>query len=133
MPGLDTNVLVRWIVDDDAQQGRRVQALFEEVRQQRSMLFVPTTVMLELEWVLRSRYDFDKPVVLGALNALLETQELEFQDEPALERALSLYRQNSADFADCLHAGQCGSAGRVPMITFDDAAARLPGVELVKV
>jgi predicted nucleic-acid-binding protein len=132
MPGLDTNVLVRWIVDDDAQQVRRVQGLFDEVRQQRSMLFVPSTVMLELEWVLRSRYGFDKPEVLGAFNTMLETQQLEFQDEPALERALSLYRQNSADFADCLHAGQCGSAGRAPMITFDDAAARLPGVELLK-
>jgi predicted nucleic-acid-binding protein len=88
--------------------------------------------MLELEWVLRSRYGLDKPTVLGAFNALLETQELEFQDEPAVERALSFYRQSSADFADCLHAGQCGSAGRVPMITFDDAAARLPGVELLK-
>jgi AbrB family looped-hinge helix DNA binding protein len=54
-------------------------------------------------------YEFDKSTVLGTFNVLLETQELEFQDEPALERALGLYRQGSADFADCLHAGQCGS------------------------
>jgi len=51
----------------------------------------------------------------------------------ALERALSLYRQSSADFAGCMHAGQCGSAGRAPMITFDDTAARLPSVELLQV
>jgi predicted nucleic-acid-binding protein len=133
VPGLDTNVLVRWIVDDDPRQATRVQRLFEEVRELRSPLFVPSTVMLELEWVLRSRYKLDKAAVLGAFNALLETQELEFQDEPALERALSLYRQSSADFADCMHAGQCGSAGRAPMITFDDTAARLPNVELLKV
>jgi predicted nucleic-acid-binding protein len=133
MPGLDTNVLVRWILDDDARQATRVQKLFEEVREHGSPLFVPSTVMLELEWVLRSRYELDKSAVLGAFNALLETQELEFQDEPALERALSLYRDGSADFADCLHAGQCGSAGRSPMITFDETAARLPNVELLKV
>jgi predicted nucleic-acid-binding protein len=132
MPGLDTNVLVRWILDDDPRQAARVQRLFEEVSEQQLPLFVPSTVMLELEWVLRSRYKFDKSTVLGAFNALLETQELEFQDEPALERALSLYRQASADFADCLHAGQCGSAGRAPMITFDETAARLPSVELLK-
>ncbi len=131
MPGLDTNVLARWIVDDDPRQAKRVQRLFEEAQEQRSSVFVPSTVMLELEWVLRSCYKFDKPTVLGAFNALLETQELEFQDEPALERALSFYRQSSADFADCLHAGQCGSAGRIPMITFDDTAARLPGAELL--
>lgn len=133
MPGLDTNVLVRWIVDDDPRQATRVQKLFEEVRETRSLLFVPSTVMLELEWVLRSRYKLDKSTILSAFNALLETQELEFQDEPALERALSSYRQSSADFADCMHAGQCGSAGRTPMITFDDTAARLPNVELLKV
>ena len=133
MAGLDTNVLVRWMLDDDPRQAARVQRLFDEVREEQSPLFVPSTVMLELEWVLRSRYALDKSTVLGAFNALLETQELEFQDEPALERALSLYRQSSADFADCLHAGQCGSAGRSPMITFDEAAARLPSVELLKV
>jgi predicted nucleic-acid-binding protein len=133
MPGLDTNVLVRWILDDDARQAKRVQKLFEEVREQGAPLFVPSTVMLELEWVLRSRYELDKSTVLGAFNALLETQELEFQDEPALERAVSSYRDSSADFADCLHAGQCGSAGRSPMITFDETAARLPNVELLKV
>lgn len=87
-----------------------MQRLFEEAQEQQAPLFVPSTVMLELEWVLRSRYEFDKATVLGAFNALLETQELEFQDEPALERALSFYRQSSADFADCLHA--LDSAGR---------------------
>ena len=132
MPGLDTNVLARWILNDDPRQSARVQRLFEEVRQRRSALFVPSTVMLELEWVLRSRYKLGKSAVLEAYNALLETQELEFQDEPALERALSLYRQASADFADCMHAGQCGSADRAPMITFDDTATRLPNVELLR-
>ena len=132
MAGLDTNVLVRWIVDDDPRQATRVQRLLEEAQKQRSPLFVPSTVMLELEWVLRSRYEFAKSTILGAFNALLETQELQFQDEPALERALSFYRQTSAEFADCLHAGQSGSAGRAPMITFDETAARLPGVELLK-
>jgi predicted nucleic-acid-binding protein len=132
MPGLDTNVLVRWMLDDDDRQATRVRRLFEEVRLQRSTLFVPSTVMLELEWVLRSRYDLDKPTVLGAFNALLETQELEFEDEPAVERALIFYREGSADFADCLHAGNCGSAGRAPMFTFDDAAARLPCAQLLK-
>jgi predicted nucleic-acid-binding protein len=132
MPGLDTNILVRWIVDDDRRQVLLVQRLFEEAQEQESPLFVASTVMLELEWVLRSRYEFDKGTVLGAFNALLETQELEFQDEPALERALSFYRQSSADFADCMHAGQCGSAGRAPMITFDEIAAPLQGVELLR-
>lgn len=92
---------------------------------------MPVTVMLELEWVLRSRYAFDKPSLLRAFNALLETRELEFQTEAAIERALHLYRQGSAEFADCLHAGLCGDAGRLPLLNFDEKAARSPEVQLV--
>jgi len=129
MPGLDTNVLVRWLVNDDRRQVVAVQQLFESARAGRISLFVPDTVALELEWVLRSRYGFDKTSVLQTFNALLETQELEFQTEAALERALHLYRQGSADFAECFHAGQCAAAGRTPLLTFDAKAARLPDVQ----
>ena len=129
MPGLDTNVLVRWLVEDDDEQTARVQSLFESVQANEGTLFVPNTVALELEWVLRSRYQFNKATVLRTFNALLETQELEFQDEAALEKALHSYRQGGAEFADCLHAGQCGAANRLPLLTFDERAARLPNVE----
>ena len=93
MPGLDTNVLVRWLVADDDDQTQRAQKLFKSAVSRQATLFVPSTVMLELEWVLRSRYRFDKNTVLQAFNALLETQELEFQAEDAFERALHAYRQ----------------------------------------
>ena len=131
MAGLDTNVLVRWLVADDDVQVARVQALLESGRSTGRSFFVPTTVLLELEWVLRSRYRLDKPAILSALNALLETQEFDIQAEAALERALHLYRQGRADFADCLHAGPCGAAGQALLLTFDAQAARLPQVELI--
>ena len=131
MAGLDTNVLVRWLVADDDAQTALVQALLESGRAAGKAFFVPTTVLLELEWVLRSRYGLDKPALLLALNALLETQELDIQAEPALERALHLYRQGRAEFADCLHAGLCAAAGQAPLLTFDAVAARLPQVELM--
>ena len=131
MAGLDTNVLVRWLVADDDAQVARVQALLESGRSAGETYFVPTTVLLELEWVLRSRYRLDKPAILLAMNALLETHEFDIQAEPALERALHLYRQGRAEFADCLHAGLCAAAGRAPLLTFDAQAARLPQVELI--
>lgn len=132
MPGVDTNVLVRWLVEDDDKQTARAQRLFESARADQTLLFVPSTVVLELEWVLRSRYQFDKETVLGTLNAVLETQELEFQDEAALEQALHVYRQGTAEFADCLHVGMCAAAARTPLLTFDEKAARLPNVELLE-
>jgi len=131
MAGLDTNVLVRWLVDDDAGQSRRIAAMLESAARLDETLFVPLTVMLELEWVLRSRYAFAKPDILLALNALLETRELEFQAEPAVERALHAYRQDTADFADCLHAAACWVEGKAPMLTLDAKAAKLADAKLL--
>ena len=131
MPGLDTNVLVRWLMDDDPKQSARARRLFTAARAGQTMFFVPATAMLELEWVLRSRYDFNKATVLQAFNALLETQELEFQSEAALEQALHLYRQGTTEFADCLHAGLCSAFDRAPLLSFDAKASRLPEIQLV--
>ena len=101
MAALDTNVLVRWLTDDDAKQSVIVARLFELAIEKDERLFVPATVILETEWVLRSRYRFDKPLVTAALDVLLGVTELEFQTEPALEQALWLFKQAGApDFAD---------------------------------
>lgn len=132
MPGLDTNVLVRWLVEDDDDQVARVQRVFEAARASQVPLFVPSTVVLELEWVLRSRYRFDKAILLQTFNALLETQELEFDSEATVERALHLYRQGAAEFADCLHAAICGAADQAPLLTLDETAARLPEIQLLR-
>ena len=131
MAGLDTNVLVRWLTADDAVQTAKAEDLFRKAVARGESLFIPITVTLELEWVLRSRYGFDRDRVLSAFNALLETQEFELQTETALERALALYRRGIAEFADCLHAGSCDAAGRTPLLTFDVKAARLAHVDLV--
>jgi predicted nucleic-acid-binding protein len=66
-------------------------------------------------------------------NALLETQEIDFQDEGALDRAPHHYRNEAAEFADCLHAGICAAGDRSSLLTFDKVAARLSGVELLEV
>jgi predicted nucleic-acid-binding protein len=132
MAGLDTNVLVRWLLDDDARQTASISALLSDVRARAETLFVPTTVALELEWVLRSRYGFDKLTVLKTFGALLETQELDFENEGLLEQTLALYKQGRADFADCLHASACAVARRSPLLSFDRGAAKLEGAALLK-
>lgn len=131
MSALDTNVLVRWLVQDDEDQAEQVEALFRSSIATRQPLFVPCTVILELEWVLRSRYGYGKPAVVQTLDSLLEAQELEIQFEAAIERALYLYRQGKADFADCVHLGLSGAAERLPFMTFDERASQLAGVELL--
>lgn len=133
MAALDTHVLVRWLTDDDAGQSAIVARLLASTASRNERLFVTVTVMLETEWVLRSRYRFDKSLVTAALDALLGAAELEFQTEPALEQALWLFKQaGSPDFADCLHVALVGQAGQGPLLTFDERASRLEGAQLLR-
>ncbi|MFA7669609.1 MAG: type II toxin-antitoxin system VapC family toxin [Burkholderiaceae bacterium] len=132
MAALDTNVLVRWLVNDDARQTASVGALLDLHAATGDLLFVPLTVALEIEWVLRARYRFDKATVIGTFDAMLTAAELEFQHEAALEQALWHFRQGgSPDFADCLHLALVGNAERGPLFTFDRKAAKLDGAQLL--
>lgn len=131
MPALDTNVLVRHLVQDDAAQAAAVGALFEQTAAKGGVLFVALTTALELEWVLRSKYRVGKTDVLKAFSALLESRELLFQSEPVLEQALDLYQAHNADFAECMHLAACLADGHAPLMTFDRQACRLPDVQAV--
>lgn len=130
MAGVDTNVLVRYLVNDDPKQGAVAARLLNEAGAAGEPLVVGSTVALETEWVLRSRYRFDKAAVLRTFLALLGTREIGFEGEDAMEYALVLYADSSADFADCLHLARYTIDGAGPMLTFDAKAARLPGARL---
>jgi predicted nucleic-acid-binding protein len=132
VPTLDTNVLVRLLVADDVRQAEQAAAVVREAVEAGDPLFLPLTVVLELEWVLRSRHRFRKDVVLATLVKLLESREIEFQDEASLERALFFYRSRKADFAECLHLGCAVTHDRMPLVTFDCQAARLDGTKLLR-
>jgi predicted nucleic-acid-binding protein len=131
MPALDTNVLVRYIVQDDATQLDLARRLINRCVSEGSTLFVPVTVVLELEWVLRSRFGFVKDEVLLTLSSLFSAAELTFESERALEVALQLFRKHSADFADCLHVALATQAGEQPLWTFDKGAAKISGAQLL--
>ena len=131
MAALDTNVLVRYLVSDDKKQFK-VAKEFIEGSASDGNLFVPISVVIELEWVLRSLYDLDKDSMLELFSRLLESSELKFQEEPSLEIALSLYSENNTDFADCLHAASAFTYGYTPLMSFDRNASRLDEVELLQ-
>lgn len=131
MPALDTNVLVRYIVQDDTAQLAAAKRLISRVVADGAALFVPVTVVLELEWVLRSAFGFAKDDVLHTLSSLFSAAELTFESERALEVALHLFRDGSADFADCLHVALATQAGEPPLWTFDKGAAKVSGARLL--
>ena len=131
MASLDTNVLVRFLVRDDAPQGAAAASLIRSAVRKGEPLFVPVTVLLELEWVLRSAFGFDKPAVLQALFGLLGSFELAFESEGAIEMALAQYERSAADFSDGLHVALAQRANQSPLWTFDKAAAKLDGAKLL--
>ncbi|MGA2903204.1 MAG: type II toxin-antitoxin system VapC family toxin [Candidatus Korobacteraceae bacterium] len=103
MTAVDTNVLVRIITNDDERQAARA-ALFLR-RQDR--VFLAKTVLLELEWVLRRGYRYTPHQVLAAFRALINTRNVEVEDELAVSQAIHWY-QRGMDFADSLHVASAG-------------------------
>ncbi len=132
MPSLDTNVLVRYVVHDDSGQLAAAKRLIARCVAEGQTLFIPVTVTLELEWVLRASFGYEKDSVLRALSNLFSAAELTFESERALEVALQLYREGSADFADCLHIALASEAGERPLWTFDKSAAKVIGAQLIR-
>ena len=127
MLGLDTNVLVRLLVADDAAQTRRARALVERAVEREEPVLVSLPVIIETEWVLRSRYTFDKAAILASLSGLMAAREFTFEDEPAIEEALYRWKDSAAGFVDCLiaaHNRRLGARQRRPSMP---PAARVPG------
>ena len=131
MAALDTNILVRYLVEDDAAQLAAAKKLIRSALATGETLFIPITVTLELEWVLRSNFKFNKEQVTTTLSSLLAAAEITFESEPAAEIALALYRKSSADFSDCVHIALAHMAGESPLWTFDRAASKMDGAKLL--
>ena len=131
MAALDTNVLVRLIVQDDPAQVASAMKLLAKCILDNETLFVPITVSLELEWVLRSSFGFSKPLVIQALSNILTAVELSFESESSLETALLNYQQGTADYSDYLHLALAEKVNAQPLWTFDKAASKANGAKLL--
>ncbi len=127
MLGIDTNVVIRLIVSDDAEQTCRARKLVEQALSHDEPVLVSLLVLLESEWVLRSRYGFNREALLSIFRALLEASELSFEDEPALEEALFRWKDSACGFSDCLITAHNRRMGCRATATFDGKASRLPG------
>jgi predicted nucleic-acid-binding protein len=127
MIGIDTNVLVRFLVRDDERQFARAQRLIKRESGRGDTVLVSQLVLLEAEWVLRSRYALAKSEILRAFSGLLDSVELSIEDEPSVEQALFVWRRSSAEFADCLIGARHLNLGCRATASFDGRALKLPG------
>lgn len=127
MLALDTNVLVRLLVIDDPAQCVRARALVEG-----TPVRILRTVLLEAEWVLRARIGVERERIHAFFAGLLDTRNIEFEDEAVVRDAVDLHRRGF-DFADAMHLASAGAGG---LASFDEKlvkrarrlkrAARLP-------
>lgn len=119
MIALDTNIVVRLLADDDPEQSRRASELLEE-----DAVFVPLTVLLETEWVLRSVYALERDAVLRGLQNFLGLPNVTAEAAGRIARALSWYEQG-LDFADALHLACAVESRAQAFATFDVKLRRL--------
>jgi predicted nucleic-acid-binding protein len=105
----------------------RSQRLIGREVQAGTPVLVSHLVLLETEWVLRSRYKLSKAEIVGAFSDLMSAVDVNFEDEPALEEALFVWKNSSVQFADSLIGARYGTLGRSATATFDADAVRLPG------
>jgi predicted nucleic-acid-binding protein len=130
MIGLDTNVLARIVLEDDAQQAKQALELLQACHEVGETVAVSLSVILELEWVLRSVAKLEKSIVIATFKKILETAPLRIENEVVFEHALYLYggETANADFAECLFLAQYQSMSCRVMASFDEKAQRMDKV-----
>lgn len=131
MIGLDTNVLVRYIMQDDAKQAAKATKLIESLSPE-DPGFVTLVSIIELVWVLSSCFDLTREQIAQALDALLRAKQLVVDQADQVVRALRTYSSSSADFADCLIERTASNAGCAKTMTFDVAASKQAGMTLIQ-
>lgn len=130
MIGLDTNVIIRYIMQDDPQQSAQATRTIEKLSTDEPG-FIPIVATVELAWVLDACYSLSRNQIGDALEALLRTKELVVDRAESVSRATRTFRATKANLADCLIAACADAAGCAHTTTFDRGAARHAGMRLL--
>ena len=131
MIGIDTNVLVRYIAQDDATQSRRATSFIEKECSKTAPGFVGLVVLVEVVWVSESRYGATREEVAGIVRRILSIKQRAVQDAETVWKAVRLFESSKADLADCLVACSAIAAGCKSVVTFDKQASKA-GMTLLK-
>lgn len=132
MVALDTNVLVRLLVDDDPIQAKAARALLESLSVD-NPAFVCREVIVELVWVLGRSYGFQREDIASALFGLLSIESVVVESGDEVGRAAGRYARGVSDFADLMILAAARRQGATPLYTFDRRASRVDHVELLTV
>ncbi|MBV8131138.1 MAG: type II toxin-antitoxin system VapC family toxin [Alphaproteobacteria bacterium] len=130
MIGLDTNILVRYLTQDDPSQSRRATELIEQRLSEDNPGFLSIVAMAEMAWVLERSYGFAAAKIADTIEQLLGTVEVVVEDEQEVFTAMIALKEGRGSFADALIGALGERAGCSVTVTFDQKALRLPGFAL---
>jgi len=130
MIGLDTNVLVRYIAQDDVKQSARATTLINSLSSENPG-FITLVSLVELVWIMKSCYSATKQEIIAILETLMRTQELLVENAETAMKALAVFSGSKADFSDCLIERSANKAGCEYTATFDANAAKTAGMKIV--
>lgn len=130
MIGIDTNVLVRYLTQDDPVQARKATELIESLSEARPG-FITVVVMAELAWVLERSYRLGPPAIAACIERILQANVLVVENEQQAFAGMFALKKGQGSFADALIAALGSKAGCVNTVTFDRKALRLPGYAAV--
>ena len=131
MKALDTNVLVRYLVQDDPAQGRKAAAYIQAAASAGEQILIGNIVLCETVWVLDSAYGYPKPEIEAAIEKLLRSSTFQFEAKDIVWAAFEEYRAARIDFADCLLGRVHAAFGAEPTATFDTALRNLSTFRLL--
>ncbi len=132
MKGIDTNILVRFLIGDDKVQAEIVYKIFKKAESLKDELFVPLLVILELIWVLESVYEISRKEILDSIYDLLLMPILQFEHQSILQQFIQDAKVNSCDLSDLLIAHSAENKGCCSVLTFDKKASKHTLFELAK-
>ncbi|HEX4481858.1 MAG TPA: type II toxin-antitoxin system VapC family toxin [Rudaea sp.] len=130
MIGIDTNVLARYITQDDERQGRLARRFLETQLTAESPGFVNHVVLCELVWVFETAYDYSREQIARALQRLFESAFVRFESSQIVWRAVEMYRQGQG-FADAMLVQVNEASGCDFTLTFDKRASKMRATRLL--
>lgn len=131
MIGLDTNVVIRYLTQDDVKQSAAATRFMEKTLSSQEPGFISLIVLVEIVWVLNSSYSIGRAQIVAIVESLLTTDQLRVEAAELVWRAMRRYGESKADFSDALIAECSLATGCRKTVTFDRAAASLAGMELL--
>jgi predicted nucleic-acid-binding protein len=131
MIGLDTNILVRYLVQDDPVQSPKAKEVIERRLTKKNPGFVSVVAMVETVWVLGRAYDLSSQEISAAVERMLQIDVLIVENEQEVFTALVALKRGEGSFAEALIGALAARAGCSGTLTFDNRALRLPGFELL--